>query len=441
MTHPTIVSAVLIEREGRVLVVHRKPARKPLANQWLLPLAPVAQSETAEAAVKRHARDQFGVDVTGEAFADTVYIEDPDDKEQYVANIFRAQVVGGPMRFRADGDYDDARWLGAGDLDQLWMPPVVRESAKKLLSEPAEPSNLDWTVPAPTTAAVPASVSGQAVPLAERVTQDEANATAHEREVSAHAAAGAQSSDAEAPDNRAAWDAISKAYQDDVFGERFPGKLMWSWTISEDDVHLLDDVSGKHAIVLGCGGGQDVIALCEMGAIAVGVDQSEQQIAYARKLATKRSASNASFVVGSVHDLSRFHDRSFDAAVSAHVLNYVERIDETLAEAARILRPGGIFALSIQHPFNAMLAEGTPPAAKRPYWDAQQDWTWDFDGKASGRFRSWHRPVSEWFDLLTGAGFTIERLLELREALEADPHNRERARMVPYSLAFKARKQ
>ena len=66
MAHPTIVSAALFERDGLVLTVHRKPARKPLANQWLLPLTPVAASETAEAAVKRHAKDQFGVDVAGQ---------------------------------------------------------------------------------------------------------------------------------------------------------------------------------------------------------------------------------------------------------------------------------------------------------------------------------------------------------------------------------------
>src|SRR5262245_18643023 len=104
MEHPTIVSAALIERDGRVLAVDRKPARKPLANQWLLPLAIVSSSEKAEDAVKRHARDQFGVGIEGEAFADTVYMEDPEDSQQYVANIFRVSVVGGPMKFRSDGD-------------------------------------------------------------------------------------------------------------------------------------------------------------------------------------------------------------------------------------------------------------------------------------------------------------------------------------------------
>ena len=41
--------------------------------------------------------------------------------------------------------------------------------------------------------------------------------------------------------------------------------------------------------------------------------------------------------------------------------------------------------------------------------------------------------------MLTGAGFTVERLLELNDAsARNDP---ERARLIPHTLAFKTRKR
>jgi SAM-dependent methyltransferase/8-oxo-dGTP pyrophosphatase MutT (NUDIX family) len=412
MEHPQIISAALFERDGRVLAVHRKPARKPLANQWLLPLTTVSSAETAEDAVRRHAREQFGLEVAREAFADTVYIDDPDDRQQYVANIFRTEFAAGALRFRTDGDYDDARWLEPGELALVWMPPTLRDSAVRLLNEPADPSDV---------ARSEASSAVGAVPLAER---SESPPPVEEP-----------------PDNRAGWDAISKAYQDEIFGERFAGKLMWSWTLSEDDLHLLDDVRGKQVIVLGCGGGQDVIALCEMGATAVGIDQSEKQIAYARKLAVKREAANSSFVCGTVEDLSRFEDQSFDAAISAHMLNYVERIEDTLQEVARVLRPRGVFALSVRHPFDAIVSEQAPYRLERSYWDIESDWTWSFESGASGRFRQWFWPISQWIEMLERAGFEVERICEPKEiSVEGQQNVPNRPRLIPDTLAFKARK-
>ena len=60
---------------------------------------------------------------------------------------------------------------------------------------------------------------------------------------------------------------------------------MWSWRVRRTICTCWTTYGGKRVIVLGCGGGQDVVALDRMGAIAVGIDQSERQIEYARKFA------------------------------------------------------------------------------------------------------------------------------------------------------------
>ena len=430
MTHPQIVSAGLFERDGRVLAAHR--SRPPLAGQWLLPLTIVAPAETAEDAVRRHAREQFGVEVSKESFADTVYIEDPVDKQQYVANIFRAELGGERLRFRADGDYDDARWLQAADLEQLWMPPTLRASAVRLLSEPPEPPDMNWTderAVAAVTAAPPALA--QALPLGERpAAQEEADDAADE---------------APPPDNRAGWNAIAKSYQEHRYGDRDAGRLKWSWGLFEDEMHLLpDDVRGLHALVLGCGGGQDVVALERMGAIAVGLDLSHEQIAYARKYAQRHGAQNASFVEGTLEDLSRFDDERFDLAVSIHAMAYASDLQRAFAEASRVLRHGAVLALSVPHPFNQALADDPPYAVARSYWDETIDWTWEFEDGASARLRERTPTVSAWFDLLVNAGFTVERILEPYQG-DLEDHgariDRLRVQSIPYVMILIARKR
>ncbi len=415
---PDLTSAALFEQEGRVLVVHRR--RPPFAAQWVLPMTLVGADEAAEDALRRHTRDQFGVGLGEEAFVETVYLIDPDDQQQYVANIFRTPIVDGPMRFNTEGDYDDARWLAPADLEQLWMPPDLRVPLIKILTEPESLHETDWS-----------QAVGEGVPLGERAG----------RALPLHG----DVSPEPAPDNRAGWDAIAAAYQEERYGDRDAGRLKWSRGLHEDELLLLDDVRGKRAIVLGCGGGQDVVALSGMGAIAVGIDVSTKQLEYAKKYAERHGAANASFVEGTVEDLSRFDDESFDLALSVHVLGYVERAERAFAEAARVLKAGGALVIAVPHPFNITRTDDPPYGIARGYWSPASDWDWAFDGGATASFREYPRTVSQWFQLLVDAGFSVERLIEPYQGDisgdDATGFDLGLAKLMPYVLIMKARKR
>jgi ubiquinone/menaquinone biosynthesis C-methylase UbiE/ADP-ribose pyrophosphatase YjhB (NUDIX family) len=407
-----LMSAALFEKGQHVLTAHRKPDRAPFAGQWLLPMTVVGNTEAAEDALRRHALQQFGVTVGMGQFVDTVYLEDPEDQRQYVTNIFRAPIESGPLRFNAAGEYDEARWVAADDLGQLAMPPALREPLVRIMTEPAYEPSFDWTA------------DGEALPLGERAGPVEVGPP---------------------PDNRAAWAAIAAAYQEHRYGERFGERLMWSWRASEDDLHVLDDVRGKRALVLGCGGGQDVVALAKMGAVAVGVDYAPAQLAYARRHAAKHAADNASFVECDVTDLSRFDDASFDLAVCIHVLEYVEDAATALAEASRVLKPGGTIAIATKHPFGAHV-DGPPPLHMwNSYWTEFADWPLDVGGVSSAPMRHYFRTMSRWFDLLTAAGFAVERVVEPQEAdlpkAEGDDLDDEWMALLPYTMVMKARKR
>ena len=392
---PDILSLALFERGGRALLARRKADKPPFAGRWLLPGAIVAPDEAMEEALESHLRRELGIDEPEFAFADTVYVEDAGDGRRYVANIFRVDRYAGELRVRVAGDYDDARWLTRDELAAVDAPAPLR----------------DWLAGERRAATPPV-----AVPVAP---------------------------DAAVPDNRAAWNTISRSYQERyrlptdrlVYGNRCPG---------EPALGLLGDVSGLRVIVLGCGGGQDCIVLAKQGAQVVGIDLSDRQIEYGRRLA-EREGVLVTLLQGSVEHLKGIDDESQDLAVSVHALNYVERIDRAFAEAYRVLQPGAAFVFSVHHPFDACLESVPPFGVTKRYWDAALDWQWDFsEAGVSARMRSWYHPVSEWFALLTDAGFRVERLLE-PPSLEDGPEpwrelgsSRQKNELVPGTLIIRA---
>jgi len=407
---PELVSAALFEEDAAVLAAHRRAGRRPFAEQWVLPLAIVRGEETAEEALRRHASDQFGLSLARETFVETVYLEDAAEGRRYVANIFRAELGGAPMRFRADGDYDDARWLSAAELPNVWMPPALRTALISILGGgPAAPAE---TPPG----------AGAALPLAERAADEPAPPP---------------------PDNREAWQRLARSYQKEH--ARFDtGRLRWARGVYEDELRVLGDVRGLHAIVLGAGDGADVIALAAAGAVAVGVDFSPAQVAAAKRRAADAGADNASFVEGDIADLSRFDDASFDLAISIQALDFVEDGGRALAGASRVLRGGGVLAIAVLHPMNQVLTEDPPYTAVRPYWARYVDFDRD-TGDGAVRLRAWRRTIEEWVRALAGAGFTIEDIREPRQDAIAEDEREgfdlARARLVPQALIIKARKR
>jgi SAM-dependent methyltransferase len=250
-----------------------------------------------------------------------------------------------------------------------------------------------------------------------------------------------------APDNRAAWNAIADAYQTRERGDWTV--LGWGiWCPDERELRVLGDVAGKRALVVGCGGGEDIVALSAMGAVELaGIDLSDRELELAGKHLEERGVT-ARLVQGTAEDLSAFGDGMFDVAVSVHALLYVERIDRCFAEVNRVLTPGGQFAFSVQHPFDTMTSEELPITVQRSYFEGQEDWEWDFpEHRVSADFRSWSRPVSEWFAMLRSAGFSVDRIMEPPPPPFRDPdtyfeqrYSYEKVRLVPQTLIFSATK-
>jgi ubiquinone/menaquinone biosynthesis C-methylase UbiE len=107
---------------------------------------------------------------------------------------------------------------------------------------------------------------------------------------------------------------------------------------------LLDAVGAKpgiKALDLCCGQGNVAETLLRRGCAVVGVDFSPAMLAFAR-----RRASNAAFIEADAQDLP-FADAEFDVVVSNLGVCHVPDQPRALAQARRVLRPAGQFAMTV----------------------------------------------------------------------------------------------
>lgn len=165
---------------------------------------------------------------------------------------------------------------------------------------------------------------------------------------------------------------------------------------------------------LGCGEGQIARQTAAAGAgFVTGIDRSHNQV----REATARAGA-AGFVVGDAA-LLPFRAASFDAAVACLVLEHLDRLDDALAEVARILRPGGRFMLFLNHPFVQTPGSGwiddqvlDPP---EQYWRVGAYLTEDYRLEEVDRgvkIGFHHRPLSRYVNGLADAGLAIEHMSE-----------------------------
>lgn len=106
--------------------------------------------------------------------------------------------------------------------------------------------------------------------------------------------------------------------------------------------HLL---AGRRLLDVGCGAGFLSARLAEavVPGEMVGIDFEQSQVVMARETAAQRKLGNARFQLADALDLP-FADDSFDVVHIGGVLMHVADADLALAEARRVLKPGGLVA-------------------------------------------------------------------------------------------------
>jgi ubiquinone/menaquinone biosynthesis C-methylase UbiE len=110
----------------------------------------------------------------------------------------------------------------------------------------------------------------------------------------------------------------------------------------EQTYELLDLHPGDRVIDVGCGAGDDVLAMARFvgpNGRVVGMDASETMIEESRRRSSGLGLP-VEFVAGDAHNLD-FAVGSFDAARADRVFQHLKDPEKALAELVRITRPGG----------------------------------------------------------------------------------------------------
>src|SRR5580658_5914933 len=132
-------------------------------------------------------------------------------------------------------------------------------------------------------------------------------------------------------ENAAQWHRIRSLYVD----EREVEAALVEIIAAADPRDLLD---------IGTGTGRMLEILAPRAERALGIDQSREMLAVARVNLERAGLENGRVRLGDMYQLP-LPDASFDAAVIHQVLHYADRPAAVIAEAARVLRPGGVFVL------------------------------------------------------------------------------------------------
>ena len=213
--------------------------------------------------------------------------------------------------------------------------------------------------------------------------------------------------------NRRWWDAAAPAYLAEHSADLGDVDFLWCPEgLREDDAALLGDVAGRRVLEVGCGSAPCARWLRRAGADVVALDLSGGMLARAAAL-NHATGVDVPLVQADVGALP-LAPVSVDLACSAFGgLPFVADVEAALAEVARVLRPGGRFVASVNHPFRWPLPDSPDPADLRvvsSYFDRTPYVETDEDGATV--YVEHHRTVGDWVRAVAGAGLVLEDLLE-----------------------------
>jgi len=215
---------------------------------------------------------------------------------------------------------------------------------------------------------------------------------------------------------------------------------------------VLPSVDGLRVLDVGCGEGHNTRLLRERGARLTALDISETFVRAARD-----ADASIDHLLADGTTLP-FPNGSFDAAIAFMSVMDMPDPAATLAEFARVLRPGGWLQFSITHPVTSIPrrqwiddddGERSMLAIGGYFEEGEMVDRWIF-GAAPAEMRERHEPftitwsrrtVSSWINLVIASGFMIEHVAEpfADEATAAAHPEVADTRIVPYCLIIRAR--
>lgn len=178
---------------------------------------------------------------------------------------------------------------------------------------------------------------------------------------------------------------------------------------------LCPDFKGKTVLDLGCGYGENCRMIAEAGAKQViGIDISENMLKIAN---AENRCGNNHFLRMSMQDIASLDD-TYDIILSSLALHYIEDFNSLMNDVSDLLKPGGVFIFSQEHPLTTALPDAD-------FWIRDEEGNvlhynlrdYGLEGKRESEWIvqgviKYHRTFSSILNALSNAGLCIERVLE-----------------------------
>jgi cyclopropane fatty-acyl-phospholipid synthase-like methyltransferase len=239
--------------------------------------------------------------------------------------------------------------------------------------------------------------------------------------------------------------ATNKNYWDNTADEWFGVTALPTYGvqfITEEDLNLFGDVSGKKLLDIGCGSGHSLKYQGDHNAAELwGLDMSTKQIENAEKY-LKECGYSAKLINAPMEAESGIPLDYFDYVYSIYAVGWATDLQGTFDRIASYLKKDGIFIFSWKHPLHhCVVVEDDKLIFDKSYFD--ESWfTYLNDGFD---ITLCNRKISTYINALAKAGFAVEHMAEEtnKETMMSNSNLSERskkAKMLPLSFVIKARK-
>lgn len=230
---------------------------------------------------------------------------------------------------------------------------------------------------------------------------------------------------------------------------------------TEDDLHLLPDLTGKKVLDIGCGSGHSLRWCGDHGANELwGLDMSDRQLENAERYLHESGYAPKLFC-SPMEKSPGLPQGYFDVVYSIYAIGWTVNLQTTFDHISSYLKPGGVFIFSWDHPFMHCVDVQDEKLIFSGSYFERKPFTFIRTGPGKGAGRNpaayenggypltlYNRRLSDYINALAGAGFAVLQVVEETDK-ETMAHDCEfsskyyapcKAKKFPLSIIIKAMK-